>query len=64
MDTVEYLGFILSPEGLKMDQTKVTTIQAWPVIACRSARMGQYTQGPNQVNPDVRTNRNEERGYV
>ena len=29
-DTVEYLGFLLSPEGLKMDQTKVVTIQAWP----------------------------------
>src|ERR1700677_1813008 len=29
MDTVEYLGFVLSPEGLKMDQTKVATIQAW-----------------------------------
>src|SRR5258708_16215768 len=28
---VEYLGFILSPEGLCMDPAKVTTIQAWPV---------------------------------
>src|SRR5258708_39918412 len=28
---VEYLGFILSPEGLRMDPVKVLTIQAWPV---------------------------------
>src|SRR5258706_1849279 len=28
---VEYLGFILSPEGLCMDPAKVSTIQAWPV---------------------------------
>src|SRR5260370_17960890 len=30
MDTVEYLGFILSPEGLQMDPSKVDTIQSWP----------------------------------
>ena len=29
-DTVEYLSFILSKEGLKMDQSKVQTIQDWP----------------------------------
>jgi hypothetical protein len=29
-NTVEYLGFILSPEGLKMDLSKVQTIQDWP----------------------------------
>ena len=29
-DSVEYLGFILSKEGLKMDQSKVQTIQDWP----------------------------------
>ena len=29
-DTIEYLGFILSPKGLKMDPAKVSTIQAWP----------------------------------
>jgi hypothetical protein len=29
-DTVEYLGFILSPEGLKMEPSKVQTIQDWP----------------------------------
>ena len=29
-NSVAYLGFILSPEGLKMDQTKVRTIQDWP----------------------------------
>src|SRR5258708_37002471 len=28
---VEYLGFILSPEGLCMDPAKVSSIQAWPV---------------------------------
>jgi len=32
------------------------------VIACRSAITGQYTQGPNQVKPDMRTDRTEERG--
>src|SRR5260221_711751 len=30
MDTVEYLGFILSPKGLQMDPTKVSAIQDWP----------------------------------
>ena len=30
MDTVEYLGFILSPEGLQMDPSKVDAIQLWP----------------------------------
>src|SRR5258708_20975793 len=30
MDTVEYLGFILSPKGLQMDPTKVSTILDWP----------------------------------
>ncbi len=30
MDTVEYLGFILSPEGLRMDLAKVSMIQSWP----------------------------------
>jgi hypothetical protein len=29
-DTVEYLGFILSPNGLTMDQAKVKVIQDWP----------------------------------
>jgi len=29
-DTVEYLGYILSPMGLTMDPTKVQTIQDWP----------------------------------
>ena len=32
------------------------------LIACRLAIMGQYTQGPNQVKPDMRTDRTEERG--
>ena len=30
MDTVEYLGFILSLEGLHMDPVKVLMIQSWP----------------------------------
>src|SRR5258708_39199419 len=30
MDTVEYLGFILSPKGLQMDPTKVSMILDWP----------------------------------
>ena len=29
-DTIKYLGYILSPKGLKMDPAKVSTIQAWP----------------------------------
>ena len=30
MDTVEYLGFILTPTGLHMDPAKVAVIQNWP----------------------------------
>src|SRR5260221_5088408 len=30
MDTVEYLGFILSPKGLQMDPAKVSVILDWP----------------------------------
>jgi hypothetical protein len=29
-DTIEYLGYILSPTGLSMDPAKVQTIQDWP----------------------------------
>ena len=29
-DTVNYLGFILSKDGLKMDPSKVQIIQDWP----------------------------------
>jgi len=29
-ERIEYLGYILSPEGLSMDQAKVKTIQDWP----------------------------------
>src|SRR5258708_28939222 len=29
MDTVEYLGFILSPKGLRMDPSKVESILSW-----------------------------------
>ena len=28
---VEFLGFVLSPEGIKMDMKKVQTIQDWPI---------------------------------
>ena len=30
VDTVEYLGYILSPGGLRMSEDKVKTIQDWP----------------------------------
>src|SRR5258705_3163257 len=30
MDTIEYLGFILTPTGLHMDLVKVAAIQNWP----------------------------------
>lgn len=30
VDTVEYLGYILSPTGLTMDEKKVQVIQEWP----------------------------------
>jgi hypothetical protein len=33
MDTVEYLGYILSPEGLSMDESKVEVIKNWPILA-------------------------------
>ena len=29
-DTVEYLGYILTPDGLMMDPAKVKTITLWP----------------------------------
>ena len=29
-DTVEYLGYILAPSGLTMDNNKVKVIQDWP----------------------------------
>jgi hypothetical protein len=29
-DTMEYLGFVLSPEGITMDSDKVKTILDWP----------------------------------
>jgi hypothetical protein len=32
--TVEYLGFIISPDGITMDPRKVKTIQDWPVPTC------------------------------
>ncbi len=32
MDTIEYLGFILTLTGLHMDPTKVAVIQSWPEL--------------------------------
>ena len=29
---VEFLGFVLSPEGVHMDSKKVQTIQDWPTL--------------------------------
>jgi len=29
-DSIEYLGYVLSPSGLTMSDTKVKTIQKWP----------------------------------
>jgi len=29
-DSMEYLGYVLSPSGLTMSDTKVKTIQEWP----------------------------------
>ena len=31
VDTCEYLGYILAPDGLRMDQKKVQTILDWPI---------------------------------
>jgi len=31
---VEFLGFVLSPEGVQMDTKKVQTIQDWPTPQC------------------------------
>ena len=31
VNTTNFLGYIISPEGLKMDDTKVQVIQEWPV---------------------------------
>ena len=30
VDTIEYLGFIISPQGITMDQDRVRTIAEWP----------------------------------
>ncbi len=32
MDTMEYLGFILLPNGLQMDPAKVSAIMEWPEL--------------------------------
>jgi len=31
---VEFLGFVLSPEGVQMDTKKIQTIQDWPIPRC------------------------------
>ena len=31
IDTVEFLGFIINPDGIHMDESKVKVIQDWPV---------------------------------
>src|ERR1700720_3235837 len=31
-ETMEYLGFVLSPNGLSMDTAKVKVIQEWPTL--------------------------------
>ena len=31
VNSVEYLGYIMSPDGLKMDEEKIRTIQQWPI---------------------------------
>ncbi len=31
-DSMEYLGYILSPEGLRMSKDKVKAILDWPVL--------------------------------
>ena len=31
-DSIEYLGYVLSPAGLTMSDTKVKTIQDWPEL--------------------------------
>src|SRR5258707_1726596 len=38
---VEYLGFILSPEGLHMDPAKVSTIQAW-LVPCNVCEVQSF----------------------
>ena len=43
MDTMEYLGFILSPNGLQMDPAKVSAITEWPEL--RKVKDGQAFLG-------------------
>ena len=35
--TISFLGFIISPKGIHMDQSKVTCILNWPTPTCRKA---------------------------
>ena len=46
-DTIEYLGFILTKDGLKMDPSKVQTIQDWP-----EPQKVQYFTLPHQFQVD------------
>jgi len=44
---VEFLGYILSPEGLQMNKSKVQVNQDWPVrirISCKPARCNWWDQ--------------------
>src|SRR5258708_23346927 len=53
MDTVEYLGFILTPTGLHMDLTKVAAIQGW-CHTCDSLTL-RICVGPNAHTRDSST---------
>src|SRR5260370_8443854 len=44
-DTVEYLGFILSPEGLRMDPSKVDACYSWFPLRAPSMRLGPSLPG-------------------
>jgi hypothetical protein len=32
-DTIEYLGFVVTPEGIRMEEDRIRTIREWPVPA-------------------------------
>ena len=31
VDTTDFLGFVITPDGIKMDESKVQVIQDWPM---------------------------------
>jgi len=33
-ESVDFLGFVVTPAGVVIDQSRVTTIQEWPVPTC------------------------------